>query len=135
MMDKMRSRAESDVPGSRARAGRCTFEVLHTDVLLGGLGSRKAVSELLPDLLKNPVEQRHWRLIHSRYALDTQNRQYALVQKVMMLSKLWCEPRWRFWIRRECLGARCGRMGTCVRNCVDRCSQINSDAEYGTDFS
>ena len=30
-----------------------------------------------------------WRLIHSRYAPDTQNRQYALMQKIMMLAKLW----------------------------------------------
>ena len=32
-----------------------------------------------------------WRLIHSRYAPDTQNRQYALMQKIMMPAKLWCD--------------------------------------------
>ena len=32
-----------------------------------------------------------WRLIHSRYAPDTQNRQYALMQKIMMPTKLWCD--------------------------------------------
>ena len=32
-----------------------------------------------------------WRLIHSRYAPDTQNRQYALMQKIMMLAKPWCD--------------------------------------------
>ena len=32
-----------------------------------------------------------WRLIHSRYAPDTQNRQYALVQKIMMPAKLLCD--------------------------------------------
>ena len=32
-----------------------------------------------------------WRLIHSRYAPDSQNRQYALVQKIMMPAKLWCD--------------------------------------------
>ena len=32
-----------------------------------------------------------WRLIHSRYAPHTQNRQYALTQKIMMLAKLWCD--------------------------------------------
>ena len=31
-----------------------------------------------------------WRLIHSRHAPDTQNRQYALMQKIMMPAKLWC---------------------------------------------
>ena len=31
-----------------------------------------------------------WRLIHSRYEPDTQNRQYALMQKIMMPSKTWC---------------------------------------------
>ena len=33
------------------------------------------------------------------------------------------------------MGAGCWTMGTCVRNCVGRCSQIHSDDEYGTDFS
>ena len=31
-----------------------------------------------------------WCRIHNRYAPDTQNRQYALMQKIMMLVKLWC---------------------------------------------
>ena len=32
-----------------------------------------------------------WRLIFSRYALDTQNRQCALMQKVMVPAILWCD--------------------------------------------
>ena len=32
-----------------------------------------------------------WRLIQSRYAPDTQNRQYALMQKIMMLAKPGCD--------------------------------------------
>ena len=32
-----------------------------------------------------------WRLIHNRYAPDTQNRQYAVMQKIMMLAKHWCD--------------------------------------------
>ena len=32
-----------------------------------------------------------WRLIHSRFAPDTQSRQYALMQKIMMPAKLWCD--------------------------------------------
>ena len=32
-----------------------------------------------------------WRLIHSRYAPDTQNRQCALMQKIMMPAKPWCD--------------------------------------------
>ena len=31
-----------------------------------------------------------WRLIRSGYAPDTQNRQYALMQKIVMPAKLWC---------------------------------------------
>ena len=31
-----------------------------------------------------------WRLIHGRWASDTQNRQYALMQKIVMLVKIWC---------------------------------------------
>ena len=41
---QMRSRAKSDLPGSRGSAGRCTLEVLHADVICIGL-SRKAVYE------------------------------------------------------------------------------------------
>ena len=41
-----------------------------------------------------PVEESNeaeaWRLIHNRYAPDTQNRQYDLMQKIMTLAKLWC---------------------------------------------
>ena len=37
----------------------------------------------------NGVEAR--RLIHSRYAPDTQNRQYALMQKIMTPAKPWCD--------------------------------------------
>ena len=32
-----------------------------------------------------------WRLIHNRHAPDTQNRQYALMQKIMMPVKPWCD--------------------------------------------
>ena len=32
-----------------------------------------------------------WRVIHSRYARETQNRQHALMQKTMMPAKLWCD--------------------------------------------
>ena len=32
-----------------------------------------------------------WRLIHSPYAPDTQNRQYALMQKIMMPVKPLCD--------------------------------------------
>ena len=31
-----------------------------------------------------------WRLIHNRCAPDTQNRQYALMQKITIPAKLWC---------------------------------------------
>ena len=32
-----------------------------------------------------------WRLIHCRYAPDNQNRQYALMQKIMTSAKPWCD--------------------------------------------
>ena len=57
--------------------------------------------------LVRPVEESNaveaWRLIHSRCAPDTQNRQYALTQKIVMLAKPWCdhaegfEPGLRAW--------------------------------------
>ena len=46
------------------------------------------MSELLSDLLKNPNGAEAWRLIHGRHAPDTQ---IALMQKIMMRAKLWCD--------------------------------------------
>ena len=43
------------------------------------------------DPLRNSNGAEAWRLIHSRDSPDTQNRQYTLMQKIMMPSKLWCE--------------------------------------------
>ena len=75
-----------------------------------------------------------WRLIHSRYAPDTQNRQYAVMQKIMMLAKLWCDHAEGFES-----GSRAWELGVGewerVWNCVGRCSQTHLDDEYGTDFS
>ena len=38
---QVRNRAESDLPGLSANAGRCTPEMLHTDVLFVGLDDEK----------------------------------------------------------------------------------------------
>ena len=32
-----------------------------------------------------------WRLIHSRYAPKIQNRQFALMQNIMLSPKRWCD--------------------------------------------
>ena len=46
-------------------------------------------------ILIRSVEETHGaeagRLIHSRYAPDTQNRQYALMQEIMMPANTWCD--------------------------------------------
>ena len=75
-----------------------------------------------------------WRLIHSRYAPDTQNRQYALMQKIMMPAKLWCDHAEGFESGVRAWELVCRKMGTRFWNCVGRCSQVHSDDEYGTDF-
>ena len=49
------------------------------------------MSELLSDLFEESNGAEAWRLIRNRYAPDTQNRQYALMQKIMMPAKLWCD--------------------------------------------
>ena len=41
--------------------------------------------------VKESIGAEAWRLIHSRYAAGTKNRQFALMQKIMMPSKLWCD--------------------------------------------
>ena len=45
---QMRSRTTSDLFGSRASAGRCTFEVLHTDVLLVGFDHERQCPNSCP---------------------------------------------------------------------------------------
>ena len=58
-----------------------------------------------------------WRLIHNRYAPDTQNRQYALMQKIMMLAKLWCDHAERFESGFTAWGLDVGEFGHCVGRC------------------
>ena len=41
--------------------------------------------------MRNVVGQRHGVFLRSRYAPDSQNRQYALRQKIMMPVNPWCE--------------------------------------------
>ena len=41
--------------------------------------------------LVRSVEGSNGAVIPSRYAPDTQNRQYALMQKIMVPAKLWCD--------------------------------------------
>ena len=76
-----------------------------------------------------------WRLIHSRYAPDTQNRQYALMEKIMMPAKLWCDHAEGLESGVRARELDVGKMGKRFWNCVGRCSQDHSDDEYGTDFS
>ena len=75
-----------------------------------------------------------WRLIHSLFAPDTQNRQNALMQ-IMMPAKPWCDHTEGFESGLEILGTGRRRVGTRFWNCVGRCSQVHSDDEYGPDFS
>ena len=71
--------------GSSERAGRRTPEVLHTDVPFVGLDNERQCVRSVEE--SNGAEA--WRLMHSRYVPETQNRQYALMQKIMMRSKFW----------------------------------------------
>ena len=45
---QMRSRTQSDLLGSRASAGRCTIQVLHTDVLLVGFDHERQCPNSCP---------------------------------------------------------------------------------------
>ena len=69
-----------------------------------------------------------WRLIHSRCAPDTQNRHYALMQKIMMLAKLW-------WDHAEGFESGFRAWELDVGDCFGRFRQIHSDDADGTDFS
>ena len=83
---QVRNRAESSLPDSSESAWRCTPEVLYTDVLFTGRDNETQCPNSCPI---NGTEA--WRLMHGRYAPDTQNRQCALMQQIMMPAKLWCD--------------------------------------------
>ena len=55
---QMRNRIKSDLPGSRASAGRSTLEVLHADVLRIGLDNKRQCAN--PDQIRGgkPTELR-----------------------------------------------------------------------------
>ena len=69
-------------------------------------------------------------LIHYRYAPDTRNRQYALMQKIMMPAKLWCDHAEGFESGLTALELGVGEWerasGTALKH---------SDDECGTEFS
>ena len=109
---------------------KCCIQMYYSLALI-----TKGSVRTLPRSVEESNGAEAWRLIHSRYAPDTQNRQYALMQKIMMPAKLWCDHAEGFESGLRALGAGCRRMGTRFWSCVGRCSQVHSDDEYGTDFS
>ena len=80
-------RAKSDLPGSLGEAHlKCCMQMYYALALI----PRGRIRTLIRSVEEtNGAEA--WRLIHSRYAPDTQNRQYALMQKIMMSAKPWCD--------------------------------------------
>ena len=77
-----------------------------------------------------------WRLIHSRYGSRHSESTVCFdAEGSRCLRNSGVGRAEGFRIRLESLGAGCRRIGTCVRNCFGRCSQLHSDDEYGTDFS
>ena len=68
-----------------------------------------------------------WRLIHSRYAPDTQNRQYALMQKIMAPAKSWREHQRGF---ESGLRAWVGEWDR-VSGTSRRRNKVHSDDEHG----
>ena len=73
------------------------FEVLHTDVLFVGLVNERQCPNSFPICLRNPTEQRAWRLIHHD----------ASENSVVTRSEGFC-------IRLDSQGAGCRRMGNAL---------------------
>ena len=65
---------------------KCCIQVYHSLALITNASVRGLVRSV-----EEPNGAEAWRLIHSRCAPDTQNRQYALMQKIMMPVKPWCD--------------------------------------------
>ena len=85
----MRNRAKSDLPGSRESAGKhlkCSMQMYFALTLI----TQGSVRTLIRSVEETNGSEA-WRLIHSRYASDTQHRQHALMQKIMMPAKHWCD--------------------------------------------
>ena len=110
---EMRSRAESDLPDSSESSGSVRTLI-------------RSVEET------NGLEA--WRLIHSRYAPDTQNRQHTLMQKIMMLAKLWSDHTEGFESGLRSWELDVGEWERASGTAFGRCSQVHSDDEYGPDF-
>ena len=88
---QMRSRVESDLPDSSESSGRSThLKCCMLKYFALALMTRGSIRTLIRTVEEtNGAEA--WRLIHSRYAPDTQNRQYALMQKIMTPAKPRCD--------------------------------------------
>ena len=65
---------------------KCCIQMYHSLALIT-IGSVRTLVRSVEE--SNGAEAR--RLVHSRYAPDTQNRLYALMQKIMVPAKLWCD--------------------------------------------
>ena len=130
---QMRSQTKFDLAGSRAKLGdahlKCCMQMYYALALI----TRGSVRTLIRSVEEtNGAEA--WRLIRSRYAPDTQNRPYILMQKTMMPAKPLCdhtegfESGLRFW--ELDVGERERASRTALAG-----SQVHSDDEYGPDFS
>ena len=76
----------ADVQALGDAHSKCCIQMYHSLSLITEGSVRTLVRSVVES---NGAEA--WRLIHSRYAPDTQNRKYALMQKIMMPANLWCD--------------------------------------------
>ena len=104
--------------------------MLHANVLLVGFDhDRKCLNLVRSVEDSNGAEA--WRLIHCRHPPDSQNRQYALTQKIMTPANSWCghaeafESALRAWVLNVVEWERASGSG----------SQVHSDDEHDTEFS
>ena len=86
----MRSRTKSDLLGSREQLGeaslKCSIQMYYSLALI-----TKGSVRTLVRSVEESNRAEAWRLMHSRFAPDTQNRQHALMQEIMMPVKPWCD--------------------------------------------
>ena len=66
---------------------KCCIQMYYSLALIITKGSVRTLVRSVEE--SNGAEA--WRLRNSRYAPETQNRQYALMQKIMLPAKLWCD--------------------------------------------
>ena len=131
---QMRSRTKFDLPGSREKLGeasmKCSIQMCYSLALI-----TKGSVQTLDLSVEESNRAEAWRLMHSRFAPDTQNRQHALMQEIMMPVKSWCDHTEGFESGLRAWELDVGEWERASGPSLADAVKYTSDGENGTDLS